>query len=61
MSPQERWNRVAFGTLCAGIALVVAAVHGLVEGDDARGVVMTLAPAVLALGLWRFACWRRDR
>ena len=61
MTPQDRWNRVALGTLCIGLVMVAAAVHGAVEGDDAGGVAMTLVPGLLSLGLWRLARWRRDR
>jgi hypothetical protein len=31
------------------------------EGDDLYGVINTLLPALLCLGLWRVAVWRRDR
>jgi hypothetical protein len=56
-----RWNRVALGTLCAGLVLIAAAIYGVTDGDDVYGLANTLLPALACLGLWRLAVWRRDR
>jgi len=60
-SPQERWHRIALVGMYCGFVFLAASVYGIVDGDDLAGVTMTLLPGVASLGLWRLACWRRDR
>jgi hypothetical protein len=60
MSPQERWDRSAQVLLWGGVLFLALTVYGVVEGDDLRGLIMTIAPGLIMLGLWRVACWRRD-
>lgn len=60
MSPQERWDRIAQTLLWVGGFFLAFTVYGVVQGEDLRGLIMTIVPGVLLLGLWRVACWRRD-
>ena len=60
MSPQERWDRLATGMLWLGGFFLALTVYGVVQGEDVRGLIMTIVPGGLMLGLWRVACWRRD-
>jgi FtsH-binding integral membrane protein len=60
MSPEERWDRIAQGTLFAAGVFVAVTIYGVTQGDDARGLLMTILPGLISLGLWRVACWRRD-
>jgi hypothetical protein len=57
----ERWNRIALTLLCVAVVMVAAAVYAVVDGDDAGAIAGSLVPAVVCLGLWRVALWRRDR
>jgi hypothetical protein len=60
-SGRERWDRLATVTLWIGLLFVASTVYGAVDGDDVYGLANTLLPALLCLGMWRVAVWRRDR
>ena len=60
-SSRRRWARLATGLLWIAILLIASSDYGVFDGDDVYGVVNTLLPALLCLGGWRFAVWRRDR
>jgi hypothetical protein len=61
MDVRRRWAGIATGLMWAAIVLIASTVYGVTEGDDLYGVINTLLPALLCLGLWRVAVWRRDR
>jgi hypothetical protein len=60
-SGRRRWAGLATGLLWTAIVLIASTVYGVYDGDDVYGVANTLLPALLCLGGWRFAVWRRDR
>ena len=57
----KRWDELATGTLLIGILLIAITVYSAFNGEDVYGLINTLLPALLCLGMWRFAVWRRDR
>ena len=61
VTPYERWERLAQVTLWVGVLMVALTVYAVVDGDDVHGAINTLIPGLLCLGMWRLACWRRDR
>ncbi|HEX7699324.1 MAG TPA: hypothetical protein VF403_01300 [Kofleriaceae bacterium] len=58
---EERWDRVGKTMFVVGGILVAAAIYGLVNGDDLRGVVMTIAPGALMFAIGWLAIRQRDR
>jgi hypothetical protein len=58
---EDRWDRVAQGTLWLAVMFVAVALHGIWEGDNFAGVAMTMAPAILLFGISRLAAGRRDQ
>ena len=61
MNAEERWERIATVLLWTAIAFVALAGYGIYDGDDARGIAMTLVPAAIVFGLWYLATRRRDQ
>ncbi len=61
MSPEERWERIATVLLWTAVVFVAIAAYGIYDGDDARGIVMTLGPAAVLFALWYLAARRRDQ
>lgn len=58
---RRRWSRLASVLLWTAILMIASSAYGVFDGDDVYGVANTLLPALLCLGGWRFAVWRRDR
>lgn len=59
-SPEERWERIAQVLLWVAGLFGAFTIHGIYSGDDWRGLVMTVVPGVLCLGLWYTARVRLD-
>jgi len=60
-SAEERWERVASVTRWIAILFGVFTAYGIYDGDDRRGLTMTVLPGLACLGLWRLARWRVDQ
>jgi FtsH-binding integral membrane protein len=60
MSPQERWDRIARAMLMTAGVFLFVTLYDISQGEDARGLIMTILPGLISLGVWRLACWRRD-
>jgi hypothetical protein len=58
---EARWERIAHGTKWLGILMLAVAGYDLWDGDDWRGVVMSVAPAAVLLAMWRLAVARLDQ
>jgi hypothetical protein len=58
---EQRWERVIAVTKWLGIVLAAVAAYDVYDGDDVRGMVMTVAPAAACLVTWRLAQARLDR
>jgi hypothetical protein len=60
-SAEERWERVATVTMWIAILFGVFTAYGIYDGDDRRGLAMTVLPGLACLGLSRLARWRVNR
>ena len=58
MDAEERWERIGQGLFWTGVIFVGLTVYGIFDGDDIRGLVMTVAPGALCFALWQLVSMR---
>lgn len=57
---EERWERVGRILFWMGVFFVAMTAYGVYDGDDLRGLLMTLAPGAFCFGLWQLVSIRLD-
>ena len=59
-TPEDRWDRIATVLGWTAGLFVLFAAYGIYDGDDWRGIVMTVLPGAVVAGFAYLAARRRD-